>query len=252
VRDLPADWCTVRAKGTAPQNNFNPGGVRTMCGSDLQSWLDGVLQTPLVTFRVQMAKRDTALLGADRNRNDGANPRLSLMGRKGVGRQVIAVEFDQELIQRFLDDGPLGRATLILTIAENEGHWGRRGQAVTARPLGDTFWEGNGNLAAGERGSGRGATWNCAIDSDIADDVKTCEAAWSAPIWRGKGVAWPHDDGLLGEATWDVTEDVADGITAWTIRKSARRRGGNVLYYSREGARALLDTGLAPTLLLEH
>ena len=123
---------------------------------------------------------------------------------------------------------------------------------MTVRPLADTFWEGNGNLAADERGSGRGATWSCAIDADIADDVKACEVAWSERIWRGKGIAELHDDGLLGEAAWDVTEDVADGITSWTIQKSGRRRGGNVHYYSREGARALLDTGLAPTLLLEH
>jgi hypothetical protein len=123
---------------------------------------------------------------------------------------------------------------------------------VSARPLADTFWEGNGNGAADDRGTGRGATWNCAIDSDIADDNKQCEVAWTERFWRRKGADLPHDNSLLGEVAWDVTEDVANGVTAWAIQKSSRRRGGNVQYYSREGARELLDTGLAPTLLLER
>jgi hypothetical protein len=41
ISGLGSDWCTVREKGTAPQNNKNPGGVLSMCGPDLQAWLGG-------------------------------------------------------------------------------------------------------------------------------------------------------------------------------------------------------------------
>jgi len=69
-------WCTARETGTTPQDNTNPGGILTMCGTDLQTWLDGVLENLNVSFRVQPAKADSVLLSADRNGNDGFNPRL--------------------------------------------------------------------------------------------------------------------------------------------------------------------------------
>jgi hypothetical protein len=51
---------------------------------------------------------------------------------------------------------------------------------------------------------------------------------------------------------WDVTEHVEDGITAWAIPKDGGSRGGSVDDISWEGARGLLDTMLAPALVLER
>lgn len=253
ISALGSDWCTVREKGTTPQSNVNPGGILSTCGSDLQTWLDQVLPNPDVSFRVQTAREDGTLLGVERNRNDGANGRLTLMGPRGVGSHVIALKFDEALVQSFLDDGPLGQATLVLTIAENHGGWGAGGQLVTAYGLRDAFEEGNGNAAADDRGTGRGATWNCAVDAEISNDVKECAVDWSGSRFVRRGaVSTPHDDGLVGQVAWDVTEHVADGITAWTIWKESRSRGGSVDYHSREGARAQFDTGLAPALVLER
>jgi hypothetical protein len=254
---LGSGWCTVRAKGTAPQDNKNPGGVLTMCGADLQAWLDNVLPKPDVSVGVGMAKNDSNLLGADRNRNDGFNPALSLIGKRGVGFNSVVVEFDQAQVLSFLDEGTLSRATLVLTVKQNRGRWGRHGQWVVAYPLLDLFMEGNGNAAAGDRGAGMGVTWNCALDLDIANDEKECLFEWTGlprfrPRWNGPSAAVRHFDHTTGAVEWDVTEDVASGITAWILQKAKRWRGGGVDYYSRQGARAVNDTNLAPTLMLER
>ena len=46
ISSLPT--CTVRSKGSSPEDSLNPGGIYSMCGSDLQAWLDLVLPEPQV------------------------------------------------------------------------------------------------------------------------------------------------------------------------------------------------------------
>lgn len=256
ITSLPSDWCTVREKGTAPQDNKNPGGILTICGADLQAWLDQVLADPKVSFQVVETNSNSTLLGADRNRNDGAGTRLALRGKGGVGANVVVVAFDNDLVQRFLDRGPLGKATLILNVAKNRRHWGVAGQRVAAYPLPDAIVEGNGNVAARERGAGPGVTWNCAVDAEISDPKAACLDPWSGPRFkrfRGRhGIPALHHDGRSGQVAWDVTAQVEDGIRGWALRKTSRRHGGSVDYYSKEGARERLDDGLVPSLVLER
>lgn len=40
--------CTVRTVGDKPSSSLNPGGIHSMCGSDLQAWLDLELPEPQV------------------------------------------------------------------------------------------------------------------------------------------------------------------------------------------------------------
>jgi hypothetical protein len=271
---MGSGWCTAREIGTTRQDNTNPGGILTMCGTDLQTWLDGVLENPNVSFRVQPAKADSVLLSADRNGNDGFNPRLVSGGdtaAHGTERReiqhrpspasanVIVVAFDDDRVQRFLHAGPVGKTTLVLTIAEDPGDGVKsrggngpvgKDQQMVAYPVVDLFFEGNDNTAANERGTGWGVTWNYAVDDAISDDLKDCLVEWTTPVdqwFRGPGVLLPRpDDRLAGTVRFDVTAQLEKGIRAWAIRS------GSLQFYSRQGARALFATHLFPLLLLEH
>ncbi len=46
ISNLPT--CTVRTAGSKAVDSLNPGGIYSMCGSDLQDWLDQVLNPPQV------------------------------------------------------------------------------------------------------------------------------------------------------------------------------------------------------------
>jgi hypothetical protein len=59
IQDLPSDWCTDTWNGTHPQDATNPGGVLTMCGPDLEAWLELELPKPPVSS--SMASADTTL-----------------------------------------------------------------------------------------------------------------------------------------------------------------------------------------------
>lgn len=121
--------------------------------------------------------------------------------------------------------------------------------------------ERNGNVAEQDRGIGSGATWNCAEDADIADDAADCLQDWDWGRGRGRGPGWGasldgaryeavvfQDDGQSGRVALDVTEAVRSGVHAWTLQRARGR--GSLTFVSGEGAEALGDPGLAPTLIL--
>jgi hypothetical protein len=56
-----------------------------------------------------------------------------------------------------------------------------------------------------------------------------------------------HFNGLSGEVSWEVTDDVLAGASAWLIKKTSESQPGRVSYFPREGA----DPDLAPRLKLE-
>jgi hypothetical protein len=49
---------------------------------------------------------------------------------------------------------------------------------------------------------------------------------------------------------WDVTDDVLAGVTSWLIRKRDESDPTGVAFHSSEGAAALGDRDLGPTLVL--
>ena len=189
-------------------------------------------------------------------------------GPMGVGFNRAAVSFDGSSIRGFLSNGDLKKARLVLTVAENEGGWGDAGQPVDALPLLADFVEGNGwspdtpglgrgggQPKEGTRGEGPGVTWNCAVDADISNNKRDCskDDRWKGGTY-GSATAQPvlHFDNTTGEVEWDVTEDVLNGTTAWLIKRSELGHGGNVNYYSLEGALDADDPNLAPRLILER
>jgi hypothetical protein len=112
------------------------------------------------------------------NANEGANPRLRI---REAGDNRVLVAFD-------LGHTPLeyvGRATLVLTIAENGDNWGHsHNRSIDAHPLLTGFVEGNGN---DDRGSGAGVTWSCAVDAQIGNHRPDC-----TPMWKGEAVRSRH------------------------------------------------------------
>jgi hypothetical protein len=177
------------------------------------------------------------------NENEGANPRLRI---REAGHNRVLVAFDLGHTPR----EHVGRATLVLTIAENGDNWGHaHNRSIDAHPLLTGFVEGNGN---DDRGSGAGVTWFCAVDAQIGNHRPDC-----SPMWRGgrfgPATAAPvvHFNGLRGDVRWDVTADVLAGTTGWVLKKRHEGVSGKVGYYSREGAAALGSPLSGPRLIIE-
>jgi hypothetical protein len=102
-----------------------------------------------------------------------------------------------------------------------------------------------------ERGTGRGVTWNCAVDDEISDDLKDCLVEWTTPVdqwFRGPGVLLPRpDDRLTGTVRFDVTAQLEKGIRAWAIRIGSLRRRDRLI--SMVIGLPVLTGGWAPYIL---
>jgi hypothetical protein len=154
------------------------------------------------------------------------------------------------------------KAQLVFNIATNNGGWGG-GQAVEVRRILSNWSEGSGknpDLSNGTtvRGSGSGVTWNCPIDTNINNTTQTCASNWGggnlAPATAAPVI---HTDSSSGDMVWDVTTDVLGGEAAitngWIVKKvDENQTGGEVLYYSREGAAAINALNAAPRLILYY
>jgi hypothetical protein len=164
------------------------------------------------------------------------------------------VAFDAQQVQDFLDEGPLGSARLVLTPGPHEAGSLRHAPRLVAYPLSDAFEEGDGNSAAGDRGAGPGATWHCAVDAEVGDNVEECLLDWTK-LRRAGGArgARPAPGSPERLAVFDVADHVSNGISAWIVESLDRRPLRESFgYVSREGADALDDLALAPTLVLTH
>jgi hypothetical protein len=184
------------------------------------------------------------------------------------------VGFDGEAIDSFVASGAFTAATLVLTTAESE-HTPGDEDLIDVHPLIGDFVEGEGEVdpedvspgpirpsAPGRRRLARriggqetapGVTWSCAIDANAGNE----QAGDCQDDWENEGgdhhhaTALPEAIGPAGTVhAWDVTEDVLEGVTAWLIRKRDESDPTGVAFHSREGAEALGDRELAPTLVL--
>ena len=174
--------------------------------------------------------------GPQRGRQSGAAIQAS-------GNNRVVVGFDPAAIDAFLDANTLTAATLVLTIAANADNWGpNNDRTVDARPLSVDFAEGNGQNAGvpgaqSTRGSGPGVTWNCAADAEIANQATDCDPRWNGGTFGpATAPSVPHVNGLSGAVSWDVTDDVLAGASAWLIKKTAEGQSGEVFYFSKEGS----------------
>ncbi|MGI9491278.1 MAG: kelch repeat-containing protein, partial [Geminicoccaceae bacterium] len=199
--------------------------------------------------------KDSFLRKGNVDRNEGANPRLRL---RATGNNRAVMSFDATAVSDFVSGG-LSAATLTLNIAENANNWGSNNDStVDAHPLLTDFAEGDGQNAGvpgsqSTRGNGQGVTWKCAVDDEIGNQQTNCNSTWDGgDIGAATAPSVVHFNGLLGEVTWDVTDDVLVGAHAWLVKKTNESKTGKVLYYSREGADDAGDQDLAPQLILER
>jgi hypothetical protein len=202
----------------------------------------------------RVAVADSILAPSSKTLNDGANPLLAV----DTHRAVVAFDLTG------IGAAGLTRVTLRLTLAKPATNWGGKGRLVSVHRLVRPFAEGNGqwfNLpeSSRTRGNGAGVTWDCAVDSEIANSVADCAESWNG----GSTAAGPasatvlHTNGLTGAVEWDVTTDVLQALSEnatsveWLIKRAVENQNGRAIYHSREGAAALTDPELAPTLTFE-
>jgi hypothetical protein len=237
VLDLGTITCSGGGTGLT---HLNPAGVPTLCGAAFETWFE--TQFPAGTTTLATTA-DATVDRTDPNTNNGADTRLLLFG----GQHRVVVGFDAEALESFRDEEGLERAQLVLSGADESAHGGSAW--IQLRPLPGTFVEGNGSQTEELRGDGSGATWNCAADHEIADFAEACLTEWPLRFAHGLGVQVQVPDSYTGTVAFDVTEDVANGISAWVI---AHLRGrASVAFQSREGAELLEEPSLAPTLILK-
>jgi hypothetical protein len=170
---------------------------------------------------------------SSKNANEGANPQLFVNSKR---RTVVGFPIIGSL--------PVSSAILHVTIATNGNNWGTSGRLISIHALSQTFTEGNGkNIevadAESTRGTGAGVTWNCAIDTDIADTNADCDPKWSG----GAFDPIPTDQVLIvndltGPIQFDVTADVINGIREWIIKLDDENEPGRLSFTSKEGGSA--------------
>lgn len=239
------DWTKLPCSNGEAANdpsNLNPAGVPALCGADFETWFDALVPPgPSTTTAIA----DTTISRSAPNANDGGGSTIDVRGRQAL------IAFDQDQIQAFLDAGPLASAQLVLSSADRSTSGGRID--LVALPLRAGFVEGNGDAAEHDPGTGTGATWNCAEDAEIGDDLESCLQDWPQPRTGGRWQSAPRvsvQDGHAGPVSFDVTEHVAGGTSGWLIHRE--RGSGSFRFHSREGAELLADPSLAPTLILHR
>ena len=209
---------------------------------------DARAQAPPETELTLTAEKDSFLRRGNPDRNEGANPGLRL---QAAGDNRVVVGFDPDAIDGFgrrdhRDPGPDHRRERRQLGPEQRPH----GRCPPAR----------GRLRRGQRPERRRA--GLPVDPrqrpgrHLELRGRTPRSPTSRPTaiprWNGgtfgPATAAPvlHFNGLTGEVSWDVTDDVLAGASAWLIKKTSERQAGRVTYHSKEGAdpaRAAPDPG---------
>lgn len=223
------------------------------------------IETPPPTEEVVTlsALSDTYLRKGASNTNEGASPIIRI---RAAGDNRGLVKFDQAAIAQAVGDGELLSASLEFTIEEAKNNWGKLGREVGAHRMLMNWVEGNGKMGElpghqSTRGSGSGATWDCAKDTNITNHKSDCATAddWEMRLKKTNPSERPWTDAYTdstfiqkrqqGVVAFDITEDVQDFLTGtpnygWVIRKAEENRAGYVTFYSKE------SSGAAPELIL--
>lgn len=209
------------------------------------------------TFRVAVsgtlyATADTYLRDGADNTNEGANDRLRI---QSAGNNRVLTRFNLTGISAT----GLQSATLTLRIAFNLDNWGSSGRLVNAHRLTADWTEGNGvndliGILLGFRGTGEGATWKCAKDSNIANFRDDCTTPWNGGTFAAATAPGKlHTNNLTGDVSWAVKADVQAGAGfGWLIKKENEGQAGQARYYSREGAALSGNANLGPRLVLVY
>jgi hypothetical protein len=122
------------------------------------------------------AAADTYVRSGSPDRNHGAG---TFMRLQSGGDNRALIRFDQSRLATAAASRQIQSAKLRLVIVDNGDNWGPVGRTVDVHRLLTGWTEGGGT--EGDRGGGAGATWNCAVDTQIANQAKDCSgaAAWT-------------------------------------------------------------------------
>lgn len=249
LRDFD-DWTNLRmafqsTNDFARDGTSASGAIEEEIGTvDLNTWFS--------------AAKDSFLRRRVENANEGKNPFLVVQSEINS-----VVGFD---LSHVPSPGVTG-AKLRLTVAQTIRHGGAEGFPVQLYLLRGSFTEGNGVTWGNgprqpeKRGSGSGATWQCAEDTAIETTKTDCDERWNggeaAIVSLTDSVLHPSDLTTGDIVEWDVTADVQDALAhpegapevVWLLKKE--RGLGQVVYHSRESALAAGDASLAPSLFLK-
>jgi hypothetical protein len=200
-----------------------------------------------VTFN---ASADTYVRSGSDNRNVGAG---GFMNIQSTGNNRSLVRFDESALQSAIGNSEILSAKLRLTITDNGNNWGATGRTVAIYRLLTNWAEGNGT--ENDRGTGEGATWNCATDNVIQNLAKNCSGAtewemgqpnapqlhpWVQPATDSQTIT-NHQAGVV---EYDVTSDVTSFIDGannnfgWIIKKTEEGQNGQISFGTKESSSA--------------
>jgi hypothetical protein len=202
-------------------------------------------QPVTVTFN---AAADTHVRSGQGNHNYGGS---NFMRLQSSGDNRALVRFDQGAIAASVGNGTILSAKLQVTIVDNGNNWGTTGRTVDVHRLINDWGEGNGT--ENDRGTGSGATWNCAIDSIISNQAENCSGVteWemgqpnnpSVHPWEQTSSATQTiTNNQTGVVEYDVTNDVAFFMSGafdnygWIIKKTNEGQNGMVSFGTRESS----------------
>jgi hypothetical protein len=189
-------------------------------------------------------QQDTYLNQTDKNHAYGAEVVTSL---RESAKNRILLQFDEETITgagNFLDAVEFGRVFLTLTIAENTSDWG------PGRPI-DLYLMEQGwiDFEAGDGSPDAGATWNCAVDTNLSNNQPDCAGTDAWDVSKGGDNPWAETmtastvitTGLTGEIMFDVTADI-EAFTAstprenvgWVLLRRSEDEEGGISFHSFE------------------
>ncbi|MEK7571653.1 MAG: SdrD B-like domain-containing protein, partial [Patescibacteria group bacterium] len=193
---------------------------------------------------------DSFIKEGSQNENEGGS---SLLRIQSSGHNRALVKFDQSQIQQAVGNSQNYTATLQFTISDNGNNWGATGRTIDLDRLTQNWAEGNGFIARNTppyRGTGLGLTWNCATDSNIANQNDDCSgnSAWN----MSNSSLWPFEstptatatiiNNQAGTVTFTVTSDIQSFISninqnyGWLVKKTNESQTGQVSFSSKEGA----------------
>jgi hypothetical protein len=233
--------------GLSQPLSWNPTYCNTVTPTPTPTSTPTPPPTPLPVTITFNASADTYVRSGNDNRNEGAEQYLNLQS-SGNNRSLI--RFNQSAMQSAIT-GDVLSAKLRLTIADNGNNWGTSGRTVDVHRLIADWIEGNGTDSV--RGTGYGATWNCAIDSFIQNQAKDCSGS---SLWE---MAQPNNSSVhpwaqalsatqtitnnqSGVVEYDITSDVASFLNGsstnygWIIKKTDEGQNGQVSFGSKESS----------------
>ncbi|GEM_PF-6869100 len=174
---------------------------------------------------------DTYVRESTPNKNHGTESILRISRKNRA-----LLKFDQNLIQQTIGTSAIISAKLKFTIAKDGKNWDKGGAVHVLRMTRD--W------------TERGATWNCANDTNTSNNKPDCKGN----SWNMDGAASPFaatfttstviTSGLKGTITFDVTSDVKKFLNGgaenhgWIIKKENKKMSGFIKFTSREARTA--------------